>query len=121
MQFAVFTVRFLPSEPAYVRVSKVSKIQNKKQIQPDEKDTLDEVKAMMIQDEKDAALTSLLYVSRKLGEVEGVISIQEDPDKAQVDVQEDLKHLYNKLVEKAGVEQVTEPKRVGDCIGGDCC
>jgi len=34
--------------------------------------TPEEVKAMMIQLQKDAALPSLLYVSRKLGEVEGV-------------------------------------------------
>jgi len=62
---------------------------------------------MMIQAEKDAVLISLLYVSRKLGEVEGVISTQVDPDKTLVDIQEDLNRLYDTLIESAGVEQVT--------------
>lgn len=69
--------------------------------------TLKELKAMMIQAEKDAVLISLLYVSRKLGEVEGVISTQVDPDKTLVDIQEDLNRLYDTLIESAGVEQVT--------------
>jgi len=37
-----------------------------------------EVNAMMIQHQKDASLPSLLYVTRKLGEVEGMISMQAD-------------------------------------------
>jgi len=79
--------------------------------------TPDEVKAMMIQHEKDATLPSLLYVTRKLGEVEGVISTQKDPDKALTGVQRDLKQLYDKLVDDAGVKLI--PELEGEGIGGD--
>jgi len=75
--------------------------------------TPDEVKAMMIQHEKDATLPSLLYVTRKLGEVEGVISTQKDPDKALTGVQRDLKQLYDKLVGEAGIELLQESKGGG--------
>jgi len=79
--------------------------------------TPDEIKAMVIQNQKDATLPSLLYVTRKLGEVEGWISMQKDPHKTLVDVQGDLRQLYNKLVEEAGIEQLSESK--GEGIGGD--
>jgi len=46
-----------------------------------------------------------------------MISIQEDPDEAQFDIQGDLKRLHNKLVEDAGVELLPEIQREG--IGGD--
>jgi len=71
----------------------------------------------MIQHQKDAILPSLLYVSRKLGEVEGLIFVQADPDKTLVDVQKDLNRLYDQLVEDAGIEQLSEFK--GEGIGGD--
>ena len=79
--------------------------------------TPDEVKAMMIQHEKDATLPSLLYVTRKLGEVEGVISTQKDPDKALAGVQRDLEQLYDKLVGEAGIELLQESK--GGGVGQD--
>jgi hypothetical protein len=79
--------------------------------------TPEEVQAMMIQAEKEAILPSLLYVTRKLGEVEAWISMQQDPGKTLVDVQGDLRQLYNKLVEEAGIEQV--PESTGEEIGGD--
>jgi len=63
---------------------------------------------MMIQLQKNAALPSLLYVSRKLGEVEGMISVQADPDKALVAIQGDLKRLHDKLFEDAGIELIPE-------------
>ena len=53
--------------------SMITKRANEAQKPPDKVMAFDEVKAMMIQTEKDSALTSLLDVSRKLGEVEGVI------------------------------------------------
>ena len=89
----------------------------KPQTLPDKEMTQDEVKAMMIQHQKDAALPSLLYVSRKLGEVEGLISMQEDPDKALVTIQKDLKRLHDKLVEDAEIELLPEIQR--EDIGGD--
>ncbi len=76
-----------------------------------------DVKAMMIQHEREAALPSLLFVARKLGEVEGILSLQSQPDTALLDVQVDLKRLYVKLVEDAGVEQSVESSMFG--IGGD--
>mgnify|MGYP006995651612 CR=1 FL=1 len=79
--------------------------------------TPEEAKAMMIQYEKEAALPSLLYVTRKLGEVEGMISTQKDPDKALAGVQRDLKQLYDKLVEAAGIGLLPESDSSG--IGGE--
>jgi len=58
---------------------------------PEKAITPDEAQKMFIQHQKDAALQSLLYVTRKLGEVEGLISVQKPPDKALVRVQEELK------------------------------
>jgi len=84
---------------------------------PDKVMTFEEIKAMMLQQQKDATLPSLLYVSRKLGEVEGVISTQVDPDKALVGIQEDLNDVYDKLVEEAGIEQEPEGLRTG--MGGE--
>ena len=83
----------------------------------DETITPEEVQAMMIQHQKDATLPSLLYVTRKLGEVEGMISTQKDPDKALVSVQGDLKQLYDKMIEDAEIELLPEIQREG--IGGD--
>jgi hypothetical protein len=77
----------------------------------------DEHIALMLQHQKDATLPSLLYVTRKLGEVEGLISSQTHPDKALVDVHEDLKLLYDKLIEDAGIEMLSKSK--GEGIGGD--
>jgi len=79
--------------------------------------TPEEVKAMMIQLQKNAALPSLLYVTRKLGEVEGIVKMQADPDMALVHIQDDLRQLYDKLVEDAGIELVQESFHCG--IGGD--
>jgi len=86
----------------------MTKRTNKEQKIPGKLMTLKEVKAMMIQLNKDAALPSLLYVTRKLGEVEGMISMQEDPDKALVAIQGDLKRLHSKLVDDAGIELIPE-------------
>ena len=79
--------------------------------------TPEEVSKMMIQQQKEAALPSLLYVTRKLGEVEGVISTQEYPDKPLVAIQRDLKQLLNKLVEDAGIE--LDRESTDAFIGGD--
>ncbi len=90
---------------------------NKAQRPADKAMTVEEVNAMMIQHQKNAALPSLLYVTRKLGEVEGMVSQQKNPDEALVGVREDLNSLYGKLVEDAGIELPPE-LRVGG-IGGD--
>ena len=79
--------------------------------------TVEEVNAMMIQHQKDATLPSLLYVTRKLGEVEGVISTQEYPDKPLVAIQRDFKQLLNKLVEDAGIE--LDRESTDGSIGGE--
>ncbi len=76
-----------------------------------------DAQAMMIQLQKDTTLPSLLYVTRKLGEVEGMISTQKDPDKALAGVQRDLKQLYDKLVEAAGIGLLPESDSSG--IGGE--
>jgi len=73
----------------------------------------------MIQHKKDSALPSLLYVTRKLGEVEGLISLQTDPDVDLVSVQKDLKRVYGKLVEEAGVELEPKGVEVYNSIGRD--
>jgi len=46
--------------------------------------TADEAIAIINQLQKDSTLLSLLYVTRKLGEVEGMISMQVDPGEAFV-------------------------------------
>ncbi|NQT61663.1 MAG: hypothetical protein HQ556_01785 [Candidatus Marinimicrobia bacterium] len=94
----------------------VNKIGESK-IPPDRVMTPEEVQVTMSQLEKDAKLSSLLYVTRKLGEVEGMISAQDVPDKALVTIQKDLKQVYNKLVEDADIELLPETQREG--IGGD--
>jgi copper chaperone CopZ len=78
---------------------------------------MDEFKDTILQNQKDAILPSLLYVTRKLGEVEGIISTQADADDNLVNVQEDFQRLFDTMVEKAGVEILPE---IGDnAIGGD--
>jgi len=80
-------------------------------------ETPKEIAALMIQGQKDSILPSLLYVTRKLGEVEGIISTQTDPDEDLVKVKEDFNSVYEKLVETAGIEQL--PEIAGPGIGGD--
>jgi len=79
--------------------------------------TTDEFKALIVQGQKDSAIQSLLYVSKKLGEVEGMISCQTIPDEKLVKVQQDFSRIYQKLVKEAGIELHTEPTEVG--IGRD--
>jgi len=95
----------------------MAKKQHTEQSLSDKVMTSDEVKAFMIQHQKDAAFPSLLYVTRKLGEVEGLISMQPDPDEALVNVQSDFKRLYDKLVQDAGIELL--PESGGGGIGGE--
>ena len=78
-----------------------------------------QAQTMMVQHQKDATLPSLLYVTRKLGEVEGMISMQTDPGEALINVQKDLKRVYDKLVERADIELLAESEGVGVSIGGD--
>jgi hypothetical protein len=80
-------------------------------------ETLDEIQAKFIQSEKDSVLPSLLYVTRKLGEVEGAISMQADPDENLVNVQKDFQRLYDNMVERAGIEQL--PEIPGTGIGSE--
>jgi hypothetical protein len=89
----------------------------KDQKQPEKGMTPLEIETMMIQLQKDAMIPSLLYVTRKLGEVEGMISMQAYPGDDLINVQKDLNRVYDKLVEEAGIEQFPESKEAG--IGGD--
>ncbi len=69
----------------------------------------DEVEALMIKHRKESSLPSLLYVARKLGEVEGMISIQKNPSKDLLNIQKDFKRVYDKLIDEAGI--VLAPER----------
>jgi hypothetical protein len=77
----------------------------------------EEMKTMLSQLSKDSSIQSLLYVTRKLGEIEGIISTQAEPASTLTHVQKDLQSLYDMLVEEAGVEQL--PDFGGEGIGGD--
>ncbi len=68
--------------------------------------TLEEIQVKIIQSQKDSILPSLLYVTRKLGELEGTISMQPHPDENLVKVQMDFQRLYHNMVERAGIEQL---------------
>jgi hypothetical protein len=74
-------------------------------------------KKEFLQNQEDAELPSLLYVTRKLGELEGIISTQADADDNLVNVQKDFQQLYDKMVERAGIEILPELR--GNGIGGD--
>ncbi len=80
-------------------------------------ETFEEIQSQFIQSQKDSAIQSLLYVTRKLGEVEGAISMQADPDENLVNVQKDFQRLYDNMVERAGIEQL--PEFAGTGIGGE--
>ena len=78
---------------------------------------MDDFKDNFLQNQKDSELPSLLYVTRKLGEVEGLLSTQADADDNLVNVQKDFQRLYDTMVEKAGIEIL--PELGGNGIGGD--
>jgi hypothetical protein len=82
-------------------------------------ETLEEIQVKIIQDQKDSILPSLLYVTRKLGELEGTISMQPNPDENLVNVQMDFQRLYDNMVERAGIEQLPETDNLG--IGKEGC
>jgi hypothetical protein len=73
--------------------------------------------ALMGQIQKDSAINTLLYVARKLGEVDGLISIQTDPDKDLIKVQNDFLVLYDQLIKTAGIQMM--PEKEGGSIGGE--
>lgn len=70
--------------------------------------TIDEAEAMLIQNQRDSMLLSLLYVTRQLGEIEGIISTQSQPDEKLLKVQKDFERLYERMIEDAGIEQLPE-------------
>jgi hypothetical protein len=78
---------------------------------------MDDFKDNFLQNQKDSELPSLLYVTRKLGEVEGILSTQADADDNLVNVWKDFQRLYDKMVERAGIE--ISPELGGAGIGGD--
>ena len=78
---------------------------------------MDDFKDNFLQNQKDSELPSLLYVTRKLGEVEGILSTQADADDNLVNVWKDFQRLYDKMVGRAGIEIL--PELGGDGIGGD--
>jgi hypothetical protein len=77
----------------------------------------EEVMTMLKQLSKDSSFQSLLYVTRKLGEIEGMISMQTEPASTLIHVQNDLQRVYDKLAKEAGIEQL--PYLGGEGIGGD--
>ena len=78
---------------------------------------MDNYEAIFLQNQKDAILPSLLYVTRKLGEVEGIISTQSDADEKLIKIQQDFMRLYENMIERAGIEIL--PELGGNGIGGD--
>ena len=79
--------------------------------------TPEEVKAMYIQHRKDSILPSLLHIARKLGEVEGMISMQSDPDENLLLIEKDFNRVYDKLLDEAGIDQPPDSENMG--IGSD--
>ena len=79
--------------------------------------TFDRTKALIIQSRKESAIHSLLFIARKLGEVEGLISIQNVPDEELNNVRKDFLVTNNILIETAGIKEIPEVKRTG--IGGE--
>ena len=77
----------------------------------------DKTKELIIQSRKGSAIHSLLFIARKLGEVEGLISIQNVPDEELNNVRKDFLVTYNILIETAGIKEIPEVKRTG--IGGE--
>ncbi len=55
------------------------------------------------QAERDLNLTTLVYISRKLGELEGMSSTQAVPDPRIETAKADLFHLYERLIDKVGL------------------
>ena len=85
----------------------------------DEAMNQEEIAAMMIQLQNESVLPSLINVTRKLGEVEGMISMQSDPSEDLLNAQQDFKRVYDKLLDEAGVELPQESENMG--IGSDRC
>ncbi len=78
---------------------------------------LDELKKMMLQSELDSLLPTLLYVARKLGELEGIMSNQREKADDLTNIHNDFNRLFNTLVMKAGIDFKNELETKG--IGGD--
>lgn len=76
-----------------------------------------ETNEMMNQHLRIEALISLLSVSRKLGELEGIISMVNEPENTLVKVQEDLKRVYENLSKYAGINKESDAGK--PTIGGD--
>ena len=79
--------------------------------------TAAESKALILKIRNDSTFRSLLYVTRKLGEVEGMISMQAVPNESLINVQSDFKRVYDKLIEESGIELLPESETSG--IGSD--
>jgi hypothetical protein len=79
--------------------------------------TFNKFQALIVQSGKDSALHSLLYVARKLGEVETLISLESLPHENLIKVQKDLSQLYDQLFENTGIQKVAISEGAG--IGGD--
>lgn len=78
---------------------------------------LSSAKDLNIQSQKDAAIQSLLFVTRKLGEIEGIISTQEGSNEDLLKIQNDFLALYDKLAKTIGVQELRSSSRSG--IGGE--
>lgn len=79
--------------------------------------SIEELKRSIEQSMNESSLHSLLYVARKLGEVDGIISNQASAGEALRAVQRDLNQLYDILIKDLGIKHRVESS--GEGIGGD--
>ena len=75
----------------------------KKQDEPME--TVEKLQAQIIQGERDTNLTSLLFITRELGKLEGISSAHAVPDQRITSVKDDFLRLYESLIEKVGLSE----------------
>jgi len=78
---------------------------------------LNEIRNISAQNDRDSALPTLLFVSRKLGELDVLISQKTDSDDTLINIQKDFHNLYEKLLKRAGVEMCSSSTNMN--IGGD--
>ena len=78
---------------------------------------LDEIRNILAQNDKDSALPTLLFVSRKLGELDVLTSQRTDSDDTLINIQKDFHNLYEKLQKRAGIDMCSSSTNMN--IGGD--
>ena len=66
---------------------------------------LQEREAKIIQLERDTDLTALLFITRELGKLEGILSNQDVTDSRLERVKDDLSQTYDRLIDKVGLSE----------------